>query len=131
MIYSNAHGAYTSFVKKILSAIIIASLFSGSAMAQKGPFTFPLTKADFLDFHKKRTKAQFDALDKNKDGVLSYDEVFGEEIKYWEQTFDNTDTNKDGVVTQEEENAGIAKAKKAQEDAKKKQTEQKKDAPKK
>ena len=134
MIYRNNIGAYTSLVKKILLTIVFGIFVYSSALAQaqKSPFTFPLKKQDFLDFQKKRTKQNFDAIDKNKDGVLSFEEVFGDELKYWEQTFDNTDSNKDGVVTQEEENIGITKAKKAQEDAKKKQAEQKKDpAPKK
>ena len=48
--------------------------------------------------------------------------------KYAAARFDNTDTNKDGIVTLEEENAAIAKLKKLEADAKKKQAEQKKES---
>ena len=68
-------------------------------------------------------------IDKNKDGMISKDEFFENPIKEATARFDNTDANKDGIVTLDEENAAIAKLKKLEADAKKKQAEQKKNVP--
>ncbi len=74
----------------------------------------------------------FNSIDKDSDGKITKDEFYANPLKDAATRFDNTDTNKDGTVTLEEENAAIAKLKKLEADAKKKQAEQKKDpAPKK
>jgi hypothetical protein len=126
MIYRNNTEAYTSFVKKILLSTILV-LICNTIFAQNSPF--PLKKQDYIDFNKKELENIFNNIDKNKDGRISKEEFFENPIKEATARFDNTDTNKDGIVTLDEENAAIAKLKKLEADAKKKQTEQKKNVP--
>jgi len=126
MIYRNNTEAYTSFVKKILLSSILV-LFCNTALAQNSPF--PLKRQDYIDFNKKELENIFNSIDKNKDGRISKDEFFENPLKEATARFDNTDTNKDGIVTLDEENAAIAKLKKLEADAKKKQAEQKKNVP--
>ncbi|MFZ9276903.1 MAG: EF-hand domain-containing protein [Candidatus Fonsibacter ubiquis] len=126
MIYRNNTEAYTSFVKKILLSTVLV-LLCNSVFAQNSPF--PLKKQDYIDFNKKELENIFNNIDKNKDGRISKDEFFENPIKEATARFDNTDANKDGIVTLDEENAAIAKLKKLEADAKKKQAEQKKNVP--
>ena len=127
MIYRDNSGAYTSFVKKILLSLILVLIVCNTVSAQNSPF--PLKKQDYLDFNKKELENIFNNIDKNKDGRITKDKFFENTIKEATGRFDNTDANKDGIVTLDEENAAIAKLKKLQADAKKKQAEQKKNAP--
>ena len=130
MIYRNNIGAYTSLVKKILLSTILVLLICNTVSAQKSPF--PLKRQDYLDANKKELEKIFSSIDKDGDGKITKDEFYANPLKDAAARFDNTDTSKDGVVTLEEENAAIAKLKKLEADAKKKQAEQKKDpAPKK
>jgi len=130
MIYRNNIGAYTSLVKKILLSTILALLICNTVSAQNSPF--PLKRQDYLDANKKELEKIFSSIDKDGDGIITKDEFYANPLKDAAARFDNTDTSKDGVVTLEEENAAIAKLKKLEADAKKKQAEQKKDpAPKK
>jgi Ca2+-binding EF-hand superfamily protein len=130
MIYRNNIGAYTSLVKKILLSSILALLICNTVSAQNSPF--PLKRQDYLDANKKELEKIFSSIDKDGDGKITKDEFYANPLKDAAARFDNTDTNKDGTVTLEEENAAIAKLKKLEADAKKKQAEQKKDpAPKK
>jgi len=130
MIYRNNIGAYTSLVKKILLSAILALLICNTVSAQNSPF--PLKRQDYLDANKKELEKIFSSIDKDGDGKITKDEFYANPLKDAAARFDNTDTNKDGTVTLEEENAAIAKLKKLEADAKKKQAEQKKDpAPKK
>jgi len=130
MIYRNNIGAYTSLVKKILLSTILALLICNTVTAQNSPF--PLKRQDYLDANKKELEKIFSSIDKDGDGKITKDEFYANPLKDAAARFDNTDTNKDGTVTLEEENAAIAKLKKLEADAKKKQAEQKKDpAPKK
>ena len=130
MIYRNNIGAYISLVKKILLSTILALLICNTVSAQNSPF--PLKKQDYLDANKKELEKMFNSIDKDGDGKITKDEFYANPLKDAAARFDNTDTNKDGIVTLEEENAAIAKLKKLEADAKKKQAEQKKDpAPKK
>lgn len=130
MIYRNNIGAYTSLVKKILLSTILALLICNTVSAQNSPF--PLKRQDYLDANKKELEKIFNSIDKDGDGKITKDEFYANPLKDAAARFDNTDTNKDGIVTLEEENAAIAKLKKLEADAKKKQAEQKKDpAPKK
>ena len=130
MIYRNNIGAYTSLVKKILLSTILALLICNVVSAQNSPF--PLKRQDYLDANKKELEKIFSSIDKDGDGKITKDEFYANPLKDAAARFDNTDTNKDGTVTLEEENAAIAKLKKLEADAKKKQAEQKKDpAPKK
>ena len=126
MIYRNKPEAYTSFVKKILLSAVLV-LLCNTVFAQNSPF--PLKKKDYIDFNKKELENIFNNIDKNKDGMISKDEFFENPIKEATARFDNTDANKDGIVTLDEENAAIAKLKKLEADAKKKQAEQKKNVP--
>ena len=126
MIYRNKPEAYTSFVKKILLSAVLV-LLCNTVFAQNSPF--PLKKQDYIDFNKKELENIFNNIDKNKDGRISKDEFFENPIKEATARFDNTDANKDGIVTLDEENAAIAKLKKLEADAKKKQAEQKKNVP--
>ena len=126
MIYRNNTEAYTSFVKKILLSAVLV-LLCNTVFAQNSPF--PLKKQDYIDFNKKELENIFNNIDKNKDGRISKDEFFENPIKEATARFDNTDANKDGIVTLDEENAAIAKLKKLEADAKKKQAEQKKNVP--
>ena len=127
MIYRNNIGAYTSLVKKILSSAILALLICNTVSAQNSPF--PLKRQDYLDANKKELEKIFNSIDKDGDGKITKDEFYANPLKDAAGRFDNTDTNKDGIVTLEEENAAIAKLKKLEADAKKKQAEQKKDVP--
>jgi len=130
MIYRNNIGAYTSLVKKILLSTILALLICNVVSAQNSPF--PLKRQDYLDANKKELEKIFSSIDKDGDGKITKDEFYANPLKDAAARFDNTDTSKDGIVTLEEENAAIAKLKKLEADAKKKQAEQKKDpAPKK
>ena len=130
MIYRNNFGAYISLVKKILLSTILALLICNTVSAQNSPF--PLKRQDYLDANKKELEKIFSSIDKDSDGKITKDEFYANPLKDAATRFDNTDTSKDGVVTLEEENAAIAKLKKLEADAKKKQAEQKKDpAPKK
>ena len=130
MIYRNNIGAYISLVKKILLSTILALLICNTVSAQNSPF--PLKRQDYLDANKKELEKIFNSIDKDGDGKITKDEFYANPLKDAAARFDNTDTNKDGVVTLEEENAAIAKLKKLEADAKKKEAEQKKDsAPKK
>ncbi|MEY2888115.1 MAG: EF-hand domain pair [Pseudomonadota bacterium] len=130
MIYRNNIGAYTSLVKKILLSTILALLICNTVSAQNSPF--PLKRQDYLDANKKELEKIFSSIDKDGDGKITKDEFYANPLKDAAARFDNTDTSKDGIVTLEEENAAIAKLKKLEADAKKKQAEQKKDpAPKK
>jgi hypothetical protein len=130
MIYRNNIGAYISFVKKILLSAILTLFISNTVSAQNSPF--PLKRQDYLDANKKELEKIFSSIDKDGDGKITKDEFYANPLKDAAARFDNTDTSKDGVVTLEEENAAIAKLKKLEADAKKKQAEQKKDpAPKK
>ena len=126
MIYRNNIGAYISLVKKILLSTILALLICNTVSAQNSPF--PLKRQDYLDANKKELEKIFNSIDKDNDGKITKDEFYANPLKDAAARFDNTDTNKDGIVTLEEENAAIAKLKKLQADAKKKQTEQKKDS---
>jgi len=125
MIYRNNIGAYTSLVKKILLSTILALLICNTVSAQNSPF--PLKRQDYLDANKKELEKIFSSIDKDGDGKITKDEFYANPLKDAAARFDNTDTNKDGIVTLEEENAAIAKLKKLEADAKKKQAEQKKD----
>lgn len=125
MIYRNNIGAYTSLVKKILSSAILALLICNTVSAQNSPF--PLKRQDYLDANKKELEKIFSSIDKDGDGKITKDEFYANPLKDAAARFDNTDTNKDGIVTLEEENAAIAKLKKLEADAKKKQAEQKKE----
>jgi Ca2+-binding EF-hand superfamily protein len=117
-------------VKKILLSAILTLFISNTVSAQKSPF--PLKRQDYLDANKKELEKIFSSIDKDSDGKITKDEFYANPLKDAATRFDNTDTSKDGVVTLEEENAAIAKLKKLEADAKKKQAEQKKDpAPKK
>ena len=130
MIYRNNIGAYISLVKKILLSAILTILICNTVSAQNSPF--PLKRQDYLDANKKELEKIFSSIDKDSDGKITKDEFYANPLKDAAARFDNTDTNKDGIVTLEEENAAIAKLKKLEADAKKKQAEQKKDpAPKK
>ena len=130
MIYRNNIGAYTSLVKKILLSTILALLICSTFSAQNSPF--PLKKEDWSNNVKKQIEQQFNFFDANKDGKITLEEFTAPALKDAMIRFENADTNKDGIVTLEEENAAIAKLKKLEADAKKKQAEQKKDpAPKK
>ena len=130
MIYRNNIGAYISLVKKILLSAILTILICNTVSAQNSPF--PLKRQDYLDANKKELEKIFSSIDKDGDGKITKDEFYANPLKDAAVRFDNTDTSKDGVVTLEEENAAIAKLKKLEADAKKKQAEQKKDpAPKK
>lgn len=130
MIYRNNIGAYTSLVKKILLSAILTILICNTVSAQNSPF--PLKRQDYLDANKKELEKIFSSIDKDGDGKITKDEFYANPLKDATARFDNTDTSKDGIVTLEEENAAIAKLKKLEADAKKKQAEQKKDlAPKK
>ena len=130
MIYRNNIGAYISLVKKILLSTILTILICNTVSAQNSPF--PLKRQDYLDANKKELEKIFSSIDKDGDGKITKDEFYANPLKDAAARFDNTDTSKDGVVTLEEENAAIAKLKKLEADAKKKQAEQKKDpAPKK
>jgi Ca2+-binding EF-hand superfamily protein len=126
MIYRNNTQTYKSFVKKILLSTILV-LFCNTVFAQNSPF--PLKKQDYINFNKKELENIFNNIDKNKDGMISKDEFFENPLKEATTRFDNTDANKDGIVTLDEENAAIAKLKKLEADAKKKQAEQKKNVP--
>ncbi|NBQ46391.1 MAG: EF-hand domain-containing protein, partial [Proteobacteria bacterium] len=123
MIYRNNIGAYTSLVKKILLSTILALLICNTVSAQNSPF--PLKRQDYLDANKKELEKIFNSIDKDGDGKITKDEFYANPLKDAAARFDNTDTNKDGIVTLEEENAAIAKLKKLEADAKKKQAEQK------
>lgn len=125
MIYRNNIGAYTSLVKKILLSAILALLICNTVSAQNSPF--PLKRQDYLDANKKELEKIFSSIDKDSDGKITKDEFYANPLKDAAARFDNTDTNKDGIVTLEEENAAIAKLKKLEADAKKKQAEQKKE----
>jgi len=130
MIYRNNIGAYISLVKKTLLSAILTILICNTVSAQNSPF--PLKRQDYLDANKKELEKIFSSIDKDGDGKITKDEFYANPLKDAAARFDNTDTSKDGVVTLEEENAAIAKLKKLEADAKKKQAEQKKDpAPKK
>jgi len=130
MIYRNNIGAYISLVKKILLSAILTILICNTVSAQNSPF--PLKRQDYLDANKKELEKIFSSIDKDGDGKITKDEFYANPLKDAAARFDNTDTSKDGIVTQKEENAAIAKLKKLEADAKKKQAEQKKDpAPKK
>ncbi len=124
MIYRNNIGAYISLVKKILLSAILTILICNTVSAQNSPF--PLKRQDYLDANKKELEKIFNSIDKDGDGKITKDEFYANPLKDAAARFDNTDTNKDGVVTLEEENAAIAKLKKLEADAKKKQAEQKK-----
>jgi hypothetical protein len=50
---------------------------------------------------KKKAEARFDAMDGNKDGKLSRDEVAGRS-EYLASNFDKLDGNKDGSLSWEE-----------------------------
>ena len=121
MIYRNNIGAYTSLVKKILLSTILALLICNTVSAQNSPF--PLKRQDYLDANKKELEKIFNSIDKDGDGKITKDEFYANPLKDAAARFDNTDTNKDGIVTLEEENAAIAKLKKLEADAKKKQAE--------
>jgi len=125
MIYRNNIEAYTSLVKKILLSAILALLICNTVSAQNSPF--PLKRQDYLDANKKELEKIFSSIDKDSDGKITKDEFYANPLKDAAARFDNTDTNKDGIVTLEEENAAIAKLKKLEADAKKKQAEQKKE----
>ncbi len=130
MIYRNNIGAYISLVKKTLLSAILTILICNTVSAQNSPF--PLKRQDYLDANKKELEKIFSSIDKDGDGKITKDEFYANPLKDAAARFDNTDTSKDGIVTLEEENAAIAKLKKLEADAKKKQAEQKKDpAPKK
>jgi hypothetical protein len=125
MIYRNNIGAYISLVKKILLSAILTLFISNTVSAQNSPF--PLKRQDYLDANKKELEKIFSSIDKDGDGKITKDEFYANPLKDAAARFDNTDTNKDGIVTLEEENAAIAKLKKLEADAKKKQAEQKKE----
>ena len=130
MIYRNNIGAYISLVKKILLSAILTLLICNTVSAQNSPF--PLKKEDYFNNIKKQIEQQFNFFDTNKDGKITLEELTAPSLKDAMIRFDNTDANKDSIVTLEEENAALAKAKKQEADARKKQAEQKKDpAPKK
>jgi hypothetical protein len=125
MIYRNNIGAYISLVKKILLSAILTILICKIASAQNSPF--PLKKDDWSSTVKKQIEQQFNFFDGNKDGKITLEEFIVPALKDAMIRFEIADTNKDGIVTLDEENAAVAKAKKQEADARKKQAEQKKD----
>ena len=59
------------------------------------------TRGEMARAEKKKAEARFDAMDGNKDGKLSKDEVMGKS-EYLASNFDKLDSNKDGVLSWEE-----------------------------
>lgn len=58
-------------------------------------------RGDVARAEKKKAEARFDALDANKDGKLSRDEVTGQSA-YLADNFEKLDTDKDGYLSWEE-----------------------------
>jgi hypothetical protein len=112
-------------VKKILLSAILTILICNTVSAQNS--SFPLKKDDWSSTVKKQIEQQFNFFDGNKDGKITLEEFIVPALKDAMIRFENADTNKDGIVTLDEENAAVAKAKKQEADARKKQAEQKKD----
>jgi hypothetical protein len=59
------------------------------------------TRGEMARAEKKKAEARFDAMDGNKDGKLSKDEVMGKS-EYLASNFDKLDGNKDGSLSWEE-----------------------------
>ena len=59
------------------------------------------TRGEMARAEKKKAEARFDAMDSNKDGKLSREEVTGRS-DYLTSNFDKLDINKDGVLSWEE-----------------------------
>jgi hyperosmotically inducible protein len=68
------------------------------AFAISAAFAAPSARA--ADVNEHMPNAKFDALDKNKDGLLSRDEVKG--LRNYGQAFDAADANKDGKLDRAE-----------------------------
>ena len=75
-----------------------------SALAVAGALyaisSFATEAGDYLGRAAQRDTATFDALDRNKDGRLTIDEVRGD-IDF-EARFNDFDINRDGLITREE-----------------------------
>lgn len=59
------------------------------------------TRGEMARAEKKKAEARFDAMDTNKDGKLSREEVAGKS-DYLTNNFDKLDANKDGFLSWEE-----------------------------
>ena len=61
----------------------------------------PGTRGEMARAEKKKAEARFDAMDNNKDGKLSREEVAGKSA-YLSDNFDKLDSDKDGGLNWEE-----------------------------
>lgn len=61
----------------------------------------PGTRGEMARAEKKKAEARFDAMDTNKDGKLSRDEVTGKST-YLADNFDKLDSDKNGSLSWEE-----------------------------
>src|SRR4051812_44283044 len=78
---------------------VMAALFGSLTAAVVAVAQQPGDKKDGPSKAAEAFVAKLMALDKNKDGKLSKDEITDERLR---DLFDRADTNKDGVVTKEE-----------------------------
>lgn len=100
-------GSDSTFTKagtmRTTSLAFIALLASTTALSQSliPDLDAPGMRGEMARAEKKKAEARFDAMDSNKDGKLSREEVAGKS-DYLANNFDKLDTNKDGFLSWEE-----------------------------
>ena len=88
-------------MKKLASALIIMSLLmAGTALAAGNSAAHNGTQTSKQ--HKGKARAKFENCDKDNSGSLNWDEAHACFPRMTKEKFDAIDANKDGVLTKEE-----------------------------
>ena len=88
-------------MKKLASALIVMSLLlAGTALAADSPAAHNGTQT--TKQHKGKKRAKFEDCDKDNSGSLNWDEAHACFPRMTKEKFDAIDANKDGVLTKEE-----------------------------
>lgn len=90
-------------MRKSFLAFLVLCASSTTALSQSviPSLDAPGVRGEMARAEKKKAEARFDAMDTNKDGRLSRDEVTGKS-DYLAGNFDKLDTSRDGFLNWEE-----------------------------
>ena len=92
-----------STMRKHAFLMLVLSVYVTAAYSQSliPDLDAPGTRGEMARAEKKKAEVRFDAMDTNKDGKLSREEVAGKSA-YLTENFDKLDSDKDGSLSWEE-----------------------------